>query len=280
MKSVKSSATALKLSLVAFAVLASTSALAEDPLGWYFGGNVGKTRADFNEPTTITPLVGPGFVVNSTTTNGRDTGYKLFGGYQLNRNFAIEGGYFNLGDNSYTYNTTPAGTFTGNSQVRGLNLDLVGTLPLTDRFSAFARVGAAYAQNRTSFSSTGLVPANLSNPREKGTNLKIGAGVQYAFTDRLSMRAELERYRISDPVRNKGHIDMASLGLIYRFGDKPRAPVVQTYVPPPVVVAAPPPPPPVVMRPAPPPAPVVAPPPPPPPPVFMPPERPAKPGRN
>lgn len=273
------SATIRKLSLVAVAVLASTSAFAEDPLGWYFGGNVGRTRANFEGPATIAPLIGPGFVVNSTSKDEHDTGYKLFGGYQVNRNLAIEGGFFSLGENSYTFNTTPSGSFTGNSKVRGLNLDLVGILPVTDRFSVFGRVGAAYAQNRTSFTNTGAVPANMSSPRASGTNLKIGAGMQYAFTDRLSVRAELERYRIDDPIRNKGHIDMASVGLIYRFGEKARTPVAQAYVAPPVVASPPPPPAPVyVAPPPPPPAPVVM--APAPAPVYTPPERPAKPGRN
>ena len=55
------------------------------------------------------------------------------------------------------------------------------------------------------------------------------------------MRAELERYfRVSDPIRNRANVDMASIGLVYRFGGKVQTPVAQAYVP---VVAAPPPPP-------------------------------------
>jgi len=37
----------------------------------------------------------------------------------------------------------------------------------------------------------------------------------------LSMRAELERYRINDAVGNKGDVDMASIGLVFRFGAAP-----------------------------------------------------------
>jgi len=159
-------------------------------------------------------------------------------------------------------------------------------VPLTERFSVFGRVGAAYAQNRANFTSTGFVPINTSDSRRNDTNLKVGLGIQYAITEALSLRAELERYRINDPIRNRGNIDMASLGLVYKFGGKVQTPVAQTFVP---VVSAPPPPPPppapvvvapprVVPPPA--PAPVVVAPPPPPPPAFVPPVRPAKEGRN
>ena len=266
-----------KLSLIALASLASASALAENPLGWYAGGNIGRTRSHFDNPTNLAPFIGPGFVINSAAEDNRDTGYKLYGGYQFNQNLALEGGYFNLGNFGYTYGTVPAGTFGGDFRVRGFNLDLVGMFPITDRFSVLGRIGAANAQTRTHFTSTGLVPVNVSNPRERDTNLKLGVGLQYAFTDNLSVRAELERYRVSEAVRHRGNIDMASVGLVYYFGEKARAPVARAYVPPPApvpVYVAPPPP-------APPPPPVYV-PPPPPPPVYTPPPapRPAKEGRN
>ena len=267
-----------KLSLVALAVLGSSSALADDPLGWYAGGNIGRTRAHFDNPASITPFVGPGFVVNSMSEDSRDRGYKLYGGYGLNRNFALEAGYFDLGRYSYRYNTTPAGSFGGDMHVKGLNLDLVGILPVFDRFSVFGRVGATYARTSTGFTSTGLVPANSSNPRDRDTSFKLGVGMQYALTDHWSVRAELERYRVKDPVRSRGRIDMVSVGVVYYFGDKVRA--AQPYVAP-VVAAPPPPPPPVyVPPPPPPPPPAYVPPPPPPPAPYVPPQRPAKEGRN
>lgn len=289
MNALKFPATKRQLSLLAVAGLAavcSTAVIAQDAPGWYVGGNVGGTRADFKNDAINSSLVGQGFTVNSTSTDNSSTGYKLFGGYQFTPNLAVEGGYFDLGRFSYGSATTPAGTFNGSTRVNGLNLDLVGSVPLSDRFSVFGRVGAAYAQSRGNFASTGFVPVNTTNPSRNETTLKVGLGVQYAITQALSLRAELERYRINDPIRNRGNIDMASLGLVYKFGGKVQTPVAQTFVP---VVSAPPPPPPppapvvvapprVVPPPA--PAPVVVAPPPPPPPAFVPPVRPAKEGRN
>jgi OOP family OmpA-OmpF porin len=139
-------------------------------------------------------------------------------------------------------------------KVRGLNLDLVGTLPMTEKFSVFGRVGVNYAQTRDNFSGTGAVSVTNPTPRKNDTNYKFGAGVQYAFTDSLAMRLEGERYRVNDAVGNKGDVDLYSVGLIYRFGPKAQAPAPYVAAPAYVAVA---------------PAPVVeAPPPPPPPPRF------------
>lgn len=249
----------------------STTSLAQVLPGWYVGGNVGATRADFKNDAINNALASQGLTVTSSTRDNRDTGYKLFGGYQINPNFAVEGGYFDLGRFGYSSTTIPTGSFSGSTRVKGLNLDLLGMVPLSERLSAFGRIGAAYAQSRANFSSTGAVPLNTSNRNRNGTDLKYGLGLQYAMTDALALRAEVERYRINDPLRNRGHVNMASVGLIYSFGEKAQAPVTPTYVP----VASPPPAPaPVYVAPA----PVVV--TPPPAPVYEAPVRPAKQGRN
>ena len=281
MKKSKSPTTGRRLGLVVLAVLgtvASSWVVAQDSTtGPYLGANVGTTRAKFNNDSINSTLAGQGFTVNSRTEDNSSTGYKLFGGYQFNRNFAVEGGYFDLGRFNYSLNTTPLGTFSADTRVRGLNLDLVGFLPLTEQFSVFGRAGAAYAQSRANFARTGALPLANSPTSRNDTNLKVGIGMQYAFTEALALRAELERYRVSDPVRNRGNIDMASIGLVYRFGGKAQTPVAAAFVP---VVSAPPPPPVVVAPPPPPPPPVVVAPAPTPPPAYEPPVRPAKQGRN
>ncbi|MDB5891541.1 MAG: OmpA/MotB domain protein [Polaromonas sp.] len=244
------------VALATLATCAGTAALAQnDTLGWYGGANIGRTSATIDDPRIRSGLAAGGLTTNSISDRDRDTGYKVFGGYQINRNFAVEGGYFDLGKFGYTANTTPAGSLSGDMRVKGLNLDLVGTLPLSERFSAFGRVGLNYAHTRDNFSGTGAVRVGNANPSAHGTNYKMGVGLQYALSDAWSVRGELERYRVKDGVGNRGHIDMASLGLVYRFGRKVQTPVAQSaYVP---VAAAPAP---AVAMPTPAPAPIAAPP--------------------
>jgi len=263
MKSARSSET---LGLLALALVASPYAVAADP-GWYGGFNVGRSKAHLDEAGIATRLQGPALATTSISSDDRDTGYKLFGGYQFNRNFALEGGYFDLGEFSFSTTTVPAGTLNGNFEVKGWNLDLVGILPITDKFSAFGRVGAQYARTRDSFTRTGAVPVLVNpNPSERDPNYKYGLGVEYDFNQFVGLRAEAERYRINNAVTGKDNIDLFSVGLVFRFGGKTPAPVPRAEpTPTPAPVAAPPPPAP--KAPPPPPQEVVTPPPPPPPPV-------------
>lgn len=239
------------LSLVTLVAITSPSAMADEAItGWYGGANVGQSRAKIDDARISSSLMGSGFT-SSITDDDRATGYKVFGGYQFNKNFSLEGGYFDLGKFGYTANTVPAGTLNGSSKVRGLNLDLVGTLPITDKFSAFARIGLNYADVRDSFSSTGAVRVLDPNPSKREANYKFGVGAQYAFTEALAMRVEAERYRINDAVGNRGDVDLISVGLVYRFGGNAVAPAARAAEPEYVAVAAAPP----IVTPPPPPAP-------------------------
>src|SRR5674476_1646016 len=77
------------LGLAALAVIASPFAVADDS-GWYGGGNIGRSRANIDDERITSSLVGQGSTTTSITDDNRDTGYKLFGGYKFNRNFALE----------------------------------------------------------------------------------------------------------------------------------------------------------------------------------------------
>jgi OOP family OmpA-OmpF porin len=227
--------------LVALATIAAPFAMADDT-GWYIGGNIGQSRAKIDDQRITSGLLGGGLTATSISDHDRDIGYKLYGGYQFNPNFSMEGGYFDLGKFGFTANTSPAGTLDGNIKIRGLNLDLVGTLPITEKFSAFGRGGLIYSQSRDSFSGTGAVGVSNPNPSKNDTGYKLGLGLQYAFTKSLAMRTEVERYRINDAVGHKGDVDLVSVGLVYRFGKNASPAVAQQTAPEPVrVVAAPPP---------------------------------------
>jgi OOP family OmpA-OmpF porin len=243
MKLVKASGA---LSLLALAVIGSPFAMADDA-GWYVGANVGQSRAKIDDARITSGLLGSGFATTSINDDDRSTGYKVFGGYQINKNFALEGGYFDLGKFGFNANTAPAGTLNGNIKLTGVNLDAVGILPITERFSVLGRAGVNYARARDSFSGTGAVTVVDPNPSTRGANYKLGLGVQYAFTEALAMRAEVERYRINDAVGRKGDVDLISVGLVYHFGGKtpstaPRAPVPEIIAAAPEPVVVPPPP--------------------------------------
>lgn len=249
----KSAKTSVTLGLMALATVASSGAMAADA-GWYGGINAGQSRATIDDERITRNLLGSGFTGVSIVDDEKDTGYKLYGGYKFNRNFALEGGYFDLGKFGFTATTVPAGTLTGSIKLRGFNLDAVGILPITEKLSALGRVGINYAEAKDTFSGTGAVNVLNPNPSKRDTNYKYGLGMQYDFTESLGMRVEAERYRINDAVGNKGDVDLFSIGLVYLFGGKTPSPAPYVaaaapvaVAPAAVVVAEPPPPPPAAV---------------------------------
>jgi OmpA-OmpF porin, OOP family len=213
------------LSLAALAVVAGTSAGAQEP-GWYLGGNVGRSMATIDDARIGSGLAGGGLTMTSIEDRDRDKGFKVFGGYQFNRYLSFEGGWFDLGKFGFTAATLPLGTVTGDAKVRGANLDLVITLPFTQKFAGLVRIGGAYAEVKDTFSGTGLAYPLRPAVEKRELQPKAGVGLQYQFTPRFGMRLEAERTRINDAVGNLGDVDLASIGFVVRFPRRARA--VQT----------------------------------------------------
>lgn len=231
------------LGLVGFAAASGQAALAAES-GWYGGLGIGQSRAGIHHERIANQL---GVPVSSISfdDDDRDLGYKLFAGRKFSRNFAVEGGYFNLGKFGFTAAYPTANTFSGDIKLQGLNLDVVGILPFPEKFSAFGRVGLIYTEGKDRFTGTGAgfsVAALNPNPKESKAHYKYGFGLQYDFTRALSLRGEWERYRVNDAVGNTGDIDMVSVGLVFMFGTSepaPKAAAPAPYVAPVAVAAAP-----------------------------------------
>lgn len=227
-------------------------AVAQQDESYFYGGvSLGQSRAKIDEERITAGLLGAGLTTTSMARDEHDTAYKLFGGYQLNRYVGFEAGYFNLGKFGFSSTTVPTGTLNGQIKLQGLNLDVVGTLPLTERLSAIGRVGAQYASARDRFSGTGAVNVLDPNPSKRAFNYKLGAGLQYEISRSLLVRTEVERYRVNDAVGNHGGVNLFSVSLVIPFGRAaeaaPRVVAAPSYVEPaPVPVPAPPPAPPVV----------------------------------
>ena len=230
------------LALAGLSPLLALPALALDCSYYYLGAGAGQSRTSIDEQRIADVLAAPGSA--TITKDGHDTAYKIFGGYQINRSVGIEAGYFNLGKFGFR-GSSPAGTLAGQIRSEGVNLDLVGTLPLSDRWSVLGRVGAQYARTRDEFSGTGVAAGVKTNPSERGAGYKAGFGLQYAFSDSIVLRGEAERYRVADGVGGHGNVDVVGLSLVFPFGRSaapaPRAAAAPAYVAPPVVVAPPPP---------------------------------------
>jgi OOP family OmpA-OmpF porin len=217
-----------KLSLISLAaigaLMGSTAAHAQatapmqNDSYYYFGVGGGQARARIDDNRIANSLIGSGFTTSAISHDERESAYKVFLGYQFNRYVGMELGYFHLGQFGFGATTVPAGSLTGSFRTQGANIDVVGTLPFTENFSGLARIGGQFARTLTHMDTTGAVRVANNVPSDRETNVKVGLGLQYAFSPSVMMRGEVERYRISDAVGNHPQIATYSVSLVFPFG--------------------------------------------------------------
>lgn len=223
-----------RASILLMAVLASAGAKAQVSIsnnGLYVGISAGESTAKFDNGSAAQSRSGSGITAGARVDDERGNAFKAFIGLPLSSHWAVEGGYFDLGHFGFDASTTPAGTVSGRTRIQGLNLDLVGRLPITERWSLLGRVGAAYAETQSRFSGTGAGAGSDASTSQRETHYKYGFGTQYAFSPALTVRLEGERYLVNDAVNQRANVDLISVGLVYRFG-APAQSVRSAYSPP------------------------------------------------
>ena len=121
---------------------------------------------------------------------------KVYGGYSINPNFAIEAGAARLGSMRDA---------NGKVGANSVFVDGVGTLPLADKWSLLGRVGVAQAR--------------FSGPTggDTGTGLKVGTGVQYQLSPTTALRAEYEQYRLNSVFDSHANIGQFTAGVKVNF---------------------------------------------------------------
>lgn len=207
--------------MAATALALSASAFAGD---WYVTGSIGRSswHLDGAQTDLDSSLVANGLTGVSSNLKKEGTGYKVQLGYELNRYFAVEGGYVDLGKAKY------AATFTGGSDAveftaRGWNIDAIGSIPLGQDFSLFGKAGLINAKKEVSFTATGA--ASLSSGKVSATNWKPtwGIGANYNVSKNVSLRGEFERFsklghnNSTGDSTGENDVDLWSLGMVYKF---------------------------------------------------------------
>ncbi len=201
--------------------------------GFYAGLGMGQSKAggwDAADFEAQLAAVEPSMV---SSADQRSFGFKAYGGYQFNKYFALEGGFADFNDVkatvSYGYeagvNTWPARSyFTAENDA--WMLAAMGTLPVTESLSVFAKLGVSQWSSNQRVTSTydgPLPPTQLLNAavypqtdtKWRGTDAYYGLGASYALLDFLAVRVEWERFKMEAP--NIDHIDLMTAGLTMKF---------------------------------------------------------------
>lgn len=180
--------------------------------GWYVLGAVGQTTSN-NGKTTLDSALTAGGATGFLSSYSEPTFYKLQAGYQINNNFAVEGGY--IGSNNATYTASGgnlAGPVTASGSLTGWNLTAVGILPLANQFSLLGKLGVA----DISSSATATGPGGTFSAGGSKTDLTYGIGAQYDFTNAIFARLDFDSYKAGSSTSSTRNTVWA-LGVGYKF---------------------------------------------------------------
>lgn len=201
------------------------ASLNSEPWGFYAGMSLaGTDNKDWTSSSINSDLAANGITatseINNTDANG-NIGWKLFGGYEFNQYFAVEGGYIAFQDVYANVSATAPTVATSRLglQSEAWMLAAMGTYPVSENFSLFGKLGANFWDQTLLTTNTTLTqPVTLPtqavqvSESDSGTGLYFGVGASYDLGKYLTLRAEWERYDV-----NGTDIDAYSGGIAMKF---------------------------------------------------------------
>lgn len=189
-------------SAIAFLALAAgtsvaTPAAAQDLHRFFAGASIGQTTASDGCS---------GIIVPGVTCNDSDTAWRILGGYQIDRNFAVELGYHDFGK----VKATGFGV-DGEVTANVWELVAVGTLPLRNRFSVYGKLGG-YRGDTKLRSNAGFSGSDTN------TDITFGVGGRYEFSQQIAFRAEYQAYQsVGGSTVGSSDFDVVSVGALFKF---------------------------------------------------------------
>ena len=176
--------------LLAMGMVGSAAGAEAGDKRFYAGASIGEASADACDELKSS---------GATSCDDSDTGWKIFGGYQLTENFAAEGAWVDLGEVSATGPGGSAGI-----EIDGVMIDAKGILPINDQFGVFGKLGFIM------WNADGT--GGISGTDDDGTDLAYGLGAHYMFNEQLGIVGEWERFDLDGE-----DVDLLSAGAIVKF---------------------------------------------------------------
>lgn len=176
----------------------------------------------YSHTTTISEaeVKGPYIGLGVTTSRHEfipETKYsaKLFGGYDFNRKWGVEGGYVGQADFDQTF--APPGSLHGvhhfNGSGKSFYIGLKATLPISARFALISKFGLAH--NRGKVQVTDANAQAFYTETHGKTGAYSSLGVKYLVTPAVALTLEVER--MGRPTSARHRNEAISLNVSYSF---------------------------------------------------------------
>jgi opacity protein-like surface antigen len=187
MKNSKALLAAASFAATTFSGVAAAQSM--DMSAFYIGGSIGQSQLKDS-------------CEGVADCDDKDTAWRFIAGYQINKSFAVELGYTDLGEAS-----APGAS----AEASALEVVGLGFLPLGNHFSLYGKAGF--------YRGTVEASGGGGSVDESNNGLTFGAGVQWDFGRNLGLRAEWQRYADvgGDDVGGETDVDVMNLGVIFRF---------------------------------------------------------------
>ena len=187
------------LFVVAIGILLLIAAPAANAKGFYVGGSLGQTSADVGISDSASSMI---------SVDDSDTGFKVFGGYNVVKYFSVEASWVDVAQFSVD-STDPMLPASVSGEANGFAIEAMGILPLGASFQLFAEYGMYMWDGTTNMSFDG---EQLPSMSDDGTDPTYGLGFAWQAFTKGQLRFEAERYTIEEM-----DVDMFSVGFAYRF---------------------------------------------------------------
>lgn len=176
---------------MAAACLASTAAHAQ-----YVGVGIGPSRMDIN-------------CTGSTSCDKNDTGFKIYGGWNLPGPFSVEAAYFDWGKANATF--APGAVTSLDTQAHGFGVDGAYSL-LFGWGECMFRAGIVYNRAKTTTVSGGVGATNTYN----FTAPHAGADCAYPFAPNWWATAGVDYSRVKYTAADKADVMLFTIGLRWK----------------------------------------------------------------
>ena len=177
------------IALITAAAITPVAAQAQ----FYVGANVGRSMNKLSLED-----------VNSVKDNA--TAAKLYGGYQFDANFGIEGGYADMGRPEFNVDGE-----TSSGKLHSLYFAAAATMPLSDSFSLVGKIG--FAKHRATLLAAGQFDRNLHK-----TAPMFGLGATYVITPCVMAVVEYDNFgKVYDVNAGNQKTSAVSVGLRFKF---------------------------------------------------------------
>jgi OOP family OmpA-OmpF porin len=159
----------------------------------YIGLNAGLTDYKLNDGTGL------------FGSDKRTTTYGIYAGsYFTNSNLGFELGYTDFG------RVTRGG---GNTKADGINLSLIGRVPLGSSFNLLGKVGTTYSRTDVSSAAGSGITAGSAS----GFDWSYGVGGEFAFSRQWSGVLQYDEVYVNYAGSARDRINVTSLGARYRY---------------------------------------------------------------